>query len=343
VLSGTPPNTTSSTVFTLTVGATNGVSPNTSQTLTVTVPGAVTKPAQSPVASSDGSTLLVNLSTRGLAAAGSNALIGGFVISGSGQKTILVRGMASALSAFGLSGTLRKPLLTVVDGRGQTVARATTQQTYADSAANGMVTRTNSQVGAFAFNFQGTNGTQTGDAGAVLVVGPGQYTASIAPDQDTPTGTNSSSGIVLLEVYDVSQGSGGDGCRLINVATRGTLTAGAEQMIVGFVIKGAGNRRVLLRGVGPGLGSFGLAGTAPDPTLTLYDAASKALASNDDWGMSAQTDQMALLSPMVGAFSLAGTSKDAGVLFRLPSGNYTAAVLPNGGTGLGIVEVYETP
>ena len=44
---------------------------------------------------------------------GDNVLINGFIVSGPGTKTVVVRALGPSLSSFGLSGVLADPVLTV--------------------------------------------------------------------------------------------------------------------------------------------------------------------------------------------------------------------------------------
>ena len=298
------------------------------------------KPAQVQVPASEGTTQIINLSTRGIAAAGSDALIGGFVISGTGQKTLLIRAMSNSLKALGLTGVLGKPALTIFDSTGKTIIKKSTQETYIEVQNGGLVKTTAALVGAFAFDIVNTGeGGSRGDAAVVVTLAPAAYTVSIAPATDTGNVSNRERGIVLLEIYDVSQT---DGSRLINVATRGTVDFGDSQMIVGFSLKGNGNRRVLVRGIGPGLGSFRVPGTVEDPNMTLFNSEGSPVFQNDDWFISAQADQVSALSSATGGFALPATSKDSAIVARLGPGNYTAGVTPKSSGGVGLVEVYET-
>ena len=59
--------------------------------------------------------------------------------------------------------------------------------------------------------------------------------------------------------------------RLANISTRGATRTDAEVMIGGLIISGDAPKRVLIRGVGPSLEPFGVAGALLNPTLALYD------------------------------------------------------------------------
>jgi len=122
---------------------------------------------------------------------------------------------------------------------------------------------------------------------------------------------------------------------LINISTRATL--GANQVLTaGFVVGGNVPRRVLLRAVGPTLGTaFGVPGSMADPSLTVLRGQTP-IATSNDWGGGAALTQV---FASVGAFALPIASLDAAVVATLDPGSYTAQVR---GTGAGevIVEVY---
>ena len=72
--------------------------------------------------------------------------------------------------------------------------------------------------------------------------------------------------------------------RLLNVSSRGRLGAGADAHIVGFVVSGARPKTVLVRGVGPALGAFGVTGAALDPSIQVFSATGSLVAANDNFG-----------------------------------------------------------
>jgi hypothetical protein len=95
-------------------------------------------------------------------------------------------------------------------------------------------------------------------------------------------------------------------------------------------------RRVLIRAVGPTLGTaFGVPGSMADPSLTVFRGQTQ-IAANNDWGGGAP---LIATFASVGAFALPVASLDAAIVLMLAPGNYTAQVR---GTGAGevIVEVY---
>jgi len=131
--------------------------------------------------------------------------------------------------------------------------------------------------------------------------------------------------------------------KLINLATRGQVGAGAGAMIAGIVVEG-GAKTLLIRGIGPGLAQFGVEGTLADPVLTLFSGET-VIATNDNWNNVAATTTVAEVrdtSARLGAFALPENSRDAVLLIRLEPGRYTARLSGAAdGTGIGLVEVYE--
>jgi hypothetical protein len=109
---------------------------------------------------------------------------------------------------------------------------------------------------------------------------------------------------------------------------------------VGFVVSGARPKTVLVRGVGPALGAFGVTGAALDPSIQVFSATGSLVAANDNWGdLSSLVDA----SQRAGAFPLALGSRDAALLLNLGPGNYTVVASATGPDGVGLVEVYELP
>lgn len=126
--------------------------------------------------------------------------------------------------------------------------------------------------------------------------------------------------------------------RLVNVATRAAVGAGDGTLIAGFVIGGTQPKSVLIRGAGPALAGFGVAGFLPDPSVELFQGGTR-LDGNDDWN---PVD--APRHALAGAFAFAPGSKDAALVASLPPGSYTVWLRPGGtgpAAGLALVEVFE--
>lgn len=130
--------------------------------------------------------------------------------------------------------------------------------------------------------------------------------------------------------------------RLTNIATRGLVgVEDDEVLIAGLVTRGTGNKKVLLRAIGPTLGTapFNVAGVLANPSLTLYRG-STVVATNADWGGGSE---LATAFAQVGAFPLPAASADAALLQTLASGVYTAHVTgPSGARGIALIEVYDS-
>jgi hypothetical protein len=128
---------------------------------------------------------------------------------------------------------------------------------------------------------------------------------------------------------------------LVNLSVRANAGTGADGLIVGFVIDGSSSKSVLVRGVGPTLRDFGVAGALSDPQLSLYSGAVMT-ASNDDWSANDNAAQIVGTSVRVGAFSLADRTSDAALMATLENGAYTVQLSGKGtARGVALVEVYD--
>ncbi len=127
--------------------------------------------------------------------------------------------------------------------------------------------------------------------------------------------------------------------QLINISTRGQVLTGEGIMTGGFVITEQ-SRRVLIRGVGPGLAGLGVANTLADPVIRIFRSGSDdVVAQNDNWDDDAE---IAAVADEVGAFALTTGSTDAALLVTLDPGVYTVQLSgAAGGTGVALVEVYQ--
>lgn len=128
---------------------------------------------------------------------------------------------------------------------------------------------------------------------------------------------------------------------LVNLSVRANAGTGGDGLIVGFVIDGLSSKPVLIRGVGPALNDFGVAGALADPQLSLYSGA-VVTASNDNWSANENAAQIAGTSVRVGAFRLAEQASDAALMATLQNGAYTVQVSgKDSSKGVALVEVYD--
>lgn len=163
------------------------------------------------------------------------------------------------------------------------------------------------------------------EAALRMTLEPGAYTTVV-------TGKNTTPGIGLVEVYDLSPVSNSS---LANISTRGIVGTGSDLLIGGFIVGAVDSATVVVRSLGPSLSSGGISDPLNDPSFTVYDQNGSALATNDNW----QDDPSALdleqnqIAPPDDA--------EAATILHLPVGAYTAVTVgADGGTGVGLVEVY---
>lgn len=268
---------------------------------------------------------LTNISGRSVAGTGSQTLTAGFVVNGSGAKTLLIRGIGPALQAFGLNGALQDTSLKVVNAQGSTVA---TNDNWGDGGNSAPISSTALSLGAFALS------AGSRDAAALLSLSPGAYTAQV-------TGVGGTTGVALAEVYDANPTS--TATTLANFSLRTQVGSDANILIAGFVVGGELPVKVLIRGIGPTLAQFGVAAPLADPQLKVFNSASTVIASNDNWSDGDSTT-IAATAQAVGAFALPVGSRDAALLLTLPPGAYTAQISGAASTtGVGLIELYAVP
>ena len=299
--------------------ATNSAGSTTSRDATLIV---------NPVATTDLGRL-VNLSILTTAGPGAKVLTVGAVVGPlnfSGSLPLVIRAVGPTLNtAFGIGGVLADPVLTL-NAAGVAAPIANNDNWGGGAPLNAAF----AAVGAFALPANSL------DSSALSNAAPGGYTVQVTGKADT-------SGLVIAEIYDQSTGRTATSPRLINLSSLTQIDAGTN-LTVGFVLKGATARTVLVRGIGPSLGTiFGLGGVMSDPKLELFDQETGSkITENDNWGGDSQLMDAAA---SVGAFALADTAtKDAVLLVTLAPGPYSARVSGVGSSaGTAIVEVYELP
>lgn len=259
---------------------------------------------------------LANMSVRAAAGSGDQTLIVGFNVAGTGAKQLLLRAVGPGLTPFGVGGVLPNPELSLFYG-------SDLYQRSDDWGGGPLLVELSARVGAFPLT------ANSNDSALSAFLDPGSYTAQVS--------NAGGGGVVLVEAYDAS---GPSSSHLSNLSARNFVGTGDATLIMGFVITGSGAKTLLIRGIGPTLTVFGVAGALNDPSLKLFRGQTLLL-ENDNWGgTSALTSAFA----QVGAFSLGAASKDAAFIATLPPGAYTVQVSGNSGTtGVALVELYEIP
>jgi hypothetical protein len=256
----------------------------------------------------------LNISTRALVGVGQNALIGGFIVTGSDSKNVLIRGLGPSLGAAGVNGAMQDPVLELHDSSG---ALVTSNDNWQDS--------------------QPTEVQQTGippsdprESAIVRTVTPGNYTAVL-------TGKNSTTGVGLVEIYDLNNTANS---QLGNLSTRGNVQTVDNVMIGGFIVgggtgpAGTGSAKIGVRALGPSLSSRGVANPLQDPIIELHDGNGTNIFTNDNWKDTQQTElQNAGLAP--------SDDRESALIVTVPPGNYTALLKgKNNTTGVALVETY---
>ena len=264
---------------------------------------------------------LVNLSTRSFVGGGSNVLIGGFIIVGTENKRVMLRGLGPSLADAGVSGALADPTLELHDSTGALVA---SNHNWKDTQAE---------------EINGTGIPPSRDAESAIVAnlaarpateGGATYTGILA-------GNDQTSGAGVLEIYDLAWDAKS---KLVNISTRGYVGAGENVLIGGYIPRPLARvtLQLVIRALGPSLAAHGVNGTLQDPRLELHNANGTTIVSNDNWRESPDASRIAAtgLPP--------SDDREAAVLQFVPagtSGSYTAIVRGvNGATGVALVEVY---
>jgi hypothetical protein len=256
---------------------------------------------------------LMNVSTRMHVLAGERVLIGGFTITGADSKKIAVRGLGPSLAGSGLTGLLNDPVLELHGADGSIITANDDWQS--DSGASDLTA--NSLAPA-----------NNHESAIVRTLAPGTYTAIVR-------GKNDSTGLGLVEIYDLSPDSNS---LLANLSTRGFVEVGDNVLIGGFVVGTGSTGRVAIRALGPSLTNVGIGGALADPLLELHDNNGTLIRTNDNWLTDPGTTELlaAGLAPSNG--------NEAAVLSALAPGAYTAIVRGQGSnSGVALVEAYNLP
>jgi hypothetical protein len=154
-------------------------------------------------------------------------------------------------------------------------------------------------------------------------------------------GVNNTTGVALIEVYDLSPDTASI---LANMSSRAFVQTSDNVMIGGFMVQGTVPKRVIVRAIGPELTQYGVPNAMVNPTLELYDGTGALIASNDNWaktiiGGIITSSQFREIRDSGYA---PGDGRESAIIAELPPGNYTAIVRGvNNTTGVALVEVYD--
>ncbi|MEY2489106.1 MAG: hypothetical protein QOC70_1048 [Verrucomicrobiota bacterium] len=256
----------------------------------------------------------VNLSTRMRVQTGDNVGIGGFIITGTAPKHLLLRAIGPSLTQLGVPNALADPVLEL---HGPGAFATITNDNWRDDPAQ--------ESAILATGLAPSNNLESA---IDVTLNPGAYTAIVS-------GKNNTVGVALIEAYDLSQAVL---AKLANISTRAFVGSANDIVIAGFVLGNhSGADRIVVRGIGPSLTALGVANALANPTLELRDSNGALLIANNDW--QENPAQAAELT----AAGLAPTNQlESAIAATLPPGVYTALLAGrNNGMGVAVVEVYD--
>ena len=259
--------------------------------------------------------MALNISTRLPVGIDQDVLIGGFILQGPVTKRIMIRAIGPSLS---VSGPLLDPVLELHDATGVTIA---SNDDWRSTELGGLLSSSQSidiQASALA-------PAHDTESAIIAVLDPGAYTAVVR-------GASNTTGVAVVEGYDLGADQSS---KLANISTRGLVQLDDSVMIGGFILQGGNSStKVVVRGIGPSLSAIGVTNPLLDPTMELRDANGAVIDANDDW----RSNQASII-----ATGLQPTDdRESALLLTEPlPGAYTAILRgKNGGTGVGVVEVY---
>jgi hypothetical protein len=251
--------------------------------------------------------VLGNISTRLRVETGDNVLIGGFIITGTQPKKVILRAIGPSLAQF-FSGTLANPTLELYSGNtllesNDNWVDSPNKQAIIDST----IPPSNDLEAAIVRTLPANN---TG------------YTAIVR-------GVNGGTGIGVVEAYDLDRTTDS---KLANISTRGLVQTGDNVLIAGTIILGQAPQKVIVRAIGP---SLPIPGKLENPTLELRDGNGGLVEANDNW-IDSPNKQAIIDSTIPPSNDL-----ESAIVRTLAPAAYTAIVRGvNDSTGVAVVEVY---
>jgi outer membrane protein assembly factor BamB len=282
--------------------------------VTTPTPTPIGTPSPTPASSPTPAAQALNLSTRMKILTGANVGIGGFIITGTGPKHVLLRAIGPSLTDSGVPNPLADPVLEL-HGPGAFIT--VTNDNWRDDPAQ--------EALIIASGIQPTNDLESA---IDVILSPGTYTAIVS-------GKDNITGVGLFEVYDLSPAAP---AKLANISTRAFVGSGSDVVIAGFILgENSGNDSIAVRGIGPSLTAQGVPDALADPILELRNGNGTLLVSNNDW-----QDNPAQAAELIAAGLAPTNDLESGIATTLPPGTYTALLAGlDDGTGVGLVEVYD--
>jgi hypothetical protein len=245
---------------------------------------------------------------------GANVGIGGFIITGTGPKHVLLRAIGPSLTGSGVPNALADPVLEL-HGPGN-FTTVTNDNWRDDPAQEALIIAS------------GIAPTDDLESAIDVILNPGTYTAIVS-------GKDNATGVGLVEVYDLSPAAP---AKLANISTRAFVGSGSDVVIAGFILgENSSDDRIAVRGIGPSLTAQGVPDALADPILELRNGNGALLVSNNDW-----QDNPGQAAELIAAGLAPTNDLESAIATTLPPGTYTALLAgQNDGTGVGLVEVYD--
>ena len=211
-------------------------------------------------------TTLANISTRLRVETGDNVLIGGFIVTGTQPKKIIVRAIGPSLP---FADKLADPILELHDSSG---ALLETNDNWMDSPNKQAIIDSTIPP------------NNPLESAIVRSVSPGNYTA-------IERGVNDGTGIGVVEAYDLDTSANS---KLANISTRGLVQTGDNVLFAGTIVVGQASQKVIIRALGP---STGVPGAMADPTLELHDGKRRHCWKRTITGSIARTNKRSSTAP----------------------------------------------
>ena len=286
-----------------------GLAPNTQYTfnMTVTNSAGTTQGVQQSFTTLPPTTL-ANISTRLRVETGDNVLIGGFIVTGTQSKKVMIRAIGPSLP---FPDDLADPILELHDSSG---ALLDSNDNWVDSPNKQAIIDT---------TIAPTNDLESAIV-ATLPANSSGYTAIVR-------GVNNGTGIGVVEAYDLDRTVDS---KLANISTRGLVQTGDDVLIAGTIVVGQAPQKVMVEALGP---SLSVPGKLEDPILELRDGNGGLVDSNDNWIDS--PNKQAIIDSTIPPTN----DFESAIIATLPAGGaqYTAIVRGvNGTTGIAVVEVF---
>ena len=208
----------------------------------------------------------------------------------------MMRGIGPSLSLSHIAGALADPVLELHTRNGSLI---TSNDNWKDTQ---QIAIQQSEMAP----------TDDKESAIIATLAPGPYTAILR-------GKNGTTGVGLVEIYDLSPASHS---ALANISTRGSVRTGNDVMIAGFIFgNGTASEKVIIRALGPSLAAIGVTNVLADPTLALYDSNGVLLISNDNW-----KDDPIQAARIVATRIPPKNNLESAIVMTLPPGRYTAIV-----------------